>query len=108
MPRKFRTLKALLNSRIRSGPSFASILLSTDDGRSPSVIVLTSPSAQEGRTTTATNLAVALASIGKKVLLIDADLRKPRLHQIFGLRNHHGFSDVLADETQLIYEDGSF
>ena len=80
----------------------ASILLSTDDGRSPSVIVLTSPSAQEGKTTTATNLAVALASIGKKVLLIDADLRKPRLHQIFGLRNHHGFSDVLADETQLI------
>ena len=78
----------------------ASILLSTDDGRSPSVIVLTSPSAQEGKTTTATNLAVALASIGKNVLLIDADLRKPRLHQIFGLRNHHGFSDLLADDSQ--------
>lgn len=85
----------------------ASILLSTDDGKSPSVIVMTSPSAQEGKTTTATNLAVALASIGKKVLLIDADLRKPRLHQIFGLRNSHGFSDLLADESQTVQKQPS-
>jgi capsular exopolysaccharide synthesis family protein len=78
----------------------ASVLLSGGNGKAPSVIVITSPSPQEGKTTNASNLAVALASIGKRVLLIDGDLRKPRLHEIFGLRNTRGFSDLLVEHEE--------
>ena len=78
----------------------ASIILSKDRDQAPHVIVLTSPSAQEGKTTSAVNLAVALASISKEVLLIDSDLRKPRLHEIFNIPNERGFSDLLVEQEQ--------
>lgn len=64
------------------------------------VILVSSPSAGEGKTTTAANLAVVLADAGRRVVLVSADLRKPRIHRFFGLQNEIGLSSVLAGEVQ--------
>jgi capsular exopolysaccharide synthesis family protein len=60
-------------------------------------IVLTSANPAEGKTTVVCNLAIACAEIGRKVLLVDADLRRPRLHKVFGLDNTFGLCSVLQD-----------
>ncbi len=73
----------------------ASILWAKNGGDAPRVIVVTSALAGEGKTTVACNLAIALAEISKGALLIDADLRRPRIHSIFDLPNGFGFADVL-------------
>jgi len=62
-------------------------------------LLIASMNPLEGRTTLATNLAVAMAQSGKKVLLIDANHRSPRLHQIFNLNNHIGLFDLLHGRT---------
>jgi capsular exopolysaccharide synthesis family protein len=77
------------------------LLLSGD--RRLKVIAVTSATAGEGKTATATNLAIVLAQLGRPVLIIDADLRKPRLHQIFKVLNqvglvNHLISTLDADE----------
>jgi capsular exopolysaccharide synthesis family protein len=74
-----------------------SILLSTP-GRSPRTLLVTSSVPAEGKTTTAVNTATVLAQTGAKVLLIDADMRRPRLHQVFGLSNNEGLSAILSSE----------
>ena len=51
----------------------------------------------EGKTTVTSNLGIALAEISEKVLLIDADVRSPRLHKLFDLNNTWGLSDLLSD-----------
>lgn len=61
------------------------------------VIVVTSSGPGEGKTTTTANLAITFAQSGSKVLLIDADLRKPRVHKLFGLTNQKGLSNILAN-----------
>ncbi len=64
------------------------------------LISITSAESGEGKTTTATNLAVVLAQLGKQVLLIDADLRKPRLHKVFGESNQAGLVNSLTGTVQ--------
>ena len=65
------------------------------------VRLVVGPSPSSGSTTTVANLGVALAAAGSKVLLIDADLRHPTLHAIFGLRNERGLSSVLVEGLAL-------
>ena len=74
-----------------------SILLSTP-GRSPRTLLVTSSVPAEGKTTTAVNTATVLAQTGARVLMIDADMRRPRLHQVFGLSNDEGLSSILSSE----------
>jgi capsular exopolysaccharide synthesis family protein len=65
--------------------------------RNIQVIQITSPYSNDGKSASASNLAISLANAGRKVLLIDADLRKPSLHKIFGLSKGRGLSLVLKD-----------
>jgi non-specific protein-tyrosine kinase len=64
-------------------------------------IAVTGPGQGEGKTTTTGNLAVSLAQIGKRVVMISCDLRKPRLHRFFGIENSVGVADVLMGLTDV-------
>lgn len=64
-------------------------------------ILVTSAGPGEGKSTVATNLAGALAQAGKKVLLIDTDLRRPRVHQYLGLGNRFGLSELFLGQGSL-------
>ena len=59
-------------------------------------IIITSPGPGEGKTTTITNLAITFANIGKRTLLVDADLRRPVIHKIFNLNNEPGVTHYLT------------
>jgi succinoglycan biosynthesis transport protein ExoP len=69
--------------------------------RQTRVIQVTSASAQEGKTTTLSNLAVAFASSGLRTVVVCCDLRRPRLHQFFGVDNTVGFTSVLLGNVAL-------
>ncbi len=90
----YRTLRANLHFAARDAP-FKSL-------------VVTSPSSQEGKTTAAANLGVVLAQAEKRVILVDADLRQPRLHTLFGLDNAAGLLDALnaAQLEQILQPTG--
>ena len=69
--------------------------------RSLKTILVTSAEAAEGKTSTASNLAVCLALAGKEVVLIDADMRYPRIHALFDMPNDEGLAQVLAGELSV-------
>lgn len=62
------------------------------------VVQVTSPKPADGKTTTATNLAIVCARAGQRVVLVDADLRRPRVHAYFGLVNSRGLTNVLLGD----------
>ncbi len=62
------------------------------------VVVVSSSQAGEGKSTVAANLALAVAELGRRVLLVDADMRKPAQHQIWRQSNHEGLSNVLSSQ----------
>ena len=80
---------------IRTNIHFSSI---DDKYRS---LIITSPGYKEGKSTTVTNLAISMVQQGEKVLVVDADLRKPTLHTIFNLENSTGLTNVLTKEKTL-------
>lgn len=69
--------------------------------RPPKNILITSIVPGEGKTVTAVNLAMTIAQVEHSVLLIDSDLRKPRIHKIFGLNNSKGLSTYLAGASDI-------
>ena len=75
--------------------TLTSILFAGSSGNRPRVLVLSSASPKEGKTTLTSNLALALAEINQRVLLVDADLRRPRVHKIFDVANDSGLVDLL-------------
>lgn len=77
-----------------------SIMLSTPD-HPPRVMTVTSALPQEGKTATVINLAVSFTNLGKKVLVIDGDLRKPRIHKILRTKNTTGLSSFLVGRSSI-------
>ncbi len=89
----------LLNTNSRAAESYRAAcqsLLLTSREQAPKVIAIASALPLEGKTTTAINCAVALAQRGAKVLLVDADLRQPSIHESFGLDGKRGLKDQIA------------
>jgi exopolysaccharide transport family protein len=96
--------KVILLQQPRSGAAEAfrhlrtSLMLSTA-GDPPRVVVVTSPYPGEGKSTIAVNLAVALAQDGRRVVLLDGDLRKPHLHKILQVEESPGLTNYLAGQA---------
>src|SRR5204863_8829943 len=76
-------------------------LLLSAAGNPPKTILVTSVRIEEGKTTTATNTAIALAQLGASVLIIDCDLRKPSVHDVFGTSRTSGLSTYLARNVEI-------
>jgi succinoglycan biosynthesis transport protein ExoP len=81
----------------------ASLLFAENGAALSKVFLMTSAYAGVGKTTTAVNLAIALGAGNRRVALIEGDLRKPMLHQMFGLPNSSGLADLLQSEAPLDY-----
>jgi polysaccharide biosynthesis transport protein len=81
--------------------TLVSILSASHNGEHPHILVVTSSRPMEGKTTVVSNLGIALAEIGSKVLLIDGDLRRPRLHKVFDQSNTWGLSDMLGEKNAI-------
>lgn len=99
------TGKELLDSKSELSEAYFSVLaaiqFSTTHG-APKTMSVTSSQPGEGKSTTALALARALASVGTRVLLIDADMRNPSLHKSLGMQSGRGLSDVLTGQAELM------
>jgi succinoglycan biosynthesis transport protein ExoP len=76
------------------------IIFSSTNNQHQSLLV-TSAEPKEGKTATTCNLAIAMAQAGNRVLLIDADMRKPKVHKVFNLDNSVGLSSLLVNQGKL-------
>jgi capsular exopolysaccharide synthesis family protein len=88
-----------LNSNPEMGQSYETLLSSLHLLNTPQplkTILVTSTQPEEGKTTVTLNLALTMMLVGKKVLVLDTDLRKPRFHQLFKLENTQGLVDILT------------
>lgn len=78
---------------LRTNLTFAALDGSLD------TLVVTAPTPEEDKSTVLANLAVTLAQMGKRTLLVDADLRRPKLHEIFGVTNERGITTMFVEDT---------
>ena len=69
--------------------------------RALKTLVVTSAGVSEGKSTTLANLAIVSAQAGRRVILVDADLRRPSLHKVFGLANDTGLTTMMMDDASL-------
>jgi polysaccharide biosynthesis transport protein len=90
---------AFITESFRS--TLASIVRSQDAGRLQKIILITSPGPSEGKTTVVQNLGIVLAETGRKVLLVDADFRRPHLHRKFSVPNDWGLIDLLCEDLPI-------
>ncbi len=88
------------NALIESVDNIRSILLHADDADKRRVLMIASATAGEGKTTFACQLAGSLARSGRKTLLVDCDLRRPRAHQLLNVSNGLGMSELLAEKLR--------
>lgn len=93
MAQRARSVQAEAYRQLRTNLQFV------DVDRPASIIVVTSSMPKEGKSTTAMNLALAFAESGRRVLLIDADLRRPRIGEYLGLEGAVGLTNVLAGQV---------
>ncbi len=95
---------AIHRPRSQSAESFRGMrshLLALAKGEDHRVILVTSPEPGDGKSTMSANLAVAMAQTGKSVLLIDADMRRPTIHKLFGIeKEHQGLTELLQAEAE--------
>ncbi len=77
-------------------------LMFTQHGEKCPIFVVTSPTANNGKTINSANLAISFAQMGKKTLIIDSDMRNPSLHKLFSLSSKNGLSEILAGLTDNI------
>ena len=97
-------LITVLRPKSRTAEAYRSVrtaLYFSTSGEVNKIVQVTSPVAGDGKSTLAGNLAVAIAHSGKRVLLVDADLRRPTVHKVFGLSNKLGVSTVVSGSSTL-------
>jgi capsular exopolysaccharide synthesis family protein len=90
-----RSAEAEAYRGVRTGLYFSS------NGKESKVIQVTSPNMGDGKSVTAANLGISIAQSGRKTILIDADLRRPRVHELFSLTAGVGLSSVIRGEAEL-------
>lgn len=111
-PDEFGLAGALAGVRYSSdlGESFRSVLASIwiagQKSKRPRVLLFSSPGRAEGKTTMVTNLGIALANTNRRVLIVEADLRQPRLYTVFGTVNDWGLANMLEEDIPV--EDYAF
>ena len=101
-------LLALKNPRSPAAESFRSIRTSLSfmqGGEGCRQFVVTSALPSEGKTLVSVNIALALAQTGKKVLIVDADLRRPRVHKVFKVNGRRGLSNLLAGHDDVSMDE---
>jgi len=64
-------------------------------------VLITSPGPGEGKSTTLANLAVTMGQVDRRVIIVDSDLRRPHLHELFGLHNETGLTTMMLDDAAL-------
>jgi exopolysaccharide transport family protein len=92
-------LVTLHDSKSTASESYRGIrtnILFSSAESAPQVILITSAGPREGKTMTALNLGITMAQAGSKVMLLDCDMRRPKIHKAFGLAKDHGISNLLV------------
>jgi protein-tyrosine kinase len=79
------------------------LLLLHDSGGGANIVAVLSPGSGEGRSQLCGELAISFAQLGRRTLLVDADMRKPQQHVLFGSTNEHGLSEAIANNEKPYY-----